>query len=117
MAYRKSPSRKRPTYPRQTRSRRYARPWSREEIQFMRKYYRNYETSWIARQLGRTVYSVRYKAVDLHIRKASPSVWKGNVGSRQAFKTNWSRPTTRRTSTMRRKPSRRYNARPKRRYR
>ncbi|UCD57554.1 MAG: hypothetical protein JSV16_00135, partial [Candidatus Hydrogenedentota bacterium] len=56
---------------------------------FMRKYYRNYETAWIARQLGRSVYSVRYKAVDLHLKKANPSVWKGNTGSPQAFNRNW----------------------------
>jgi len=58
---------------------------------FMRKYYRNYETAWIARQLGRTVYAVRYKAVDLNIKKASPSIWRGNRGSNSAFH----RPTTR----------------------
>lgn len=116
MAYRKSPSRRRPTYPRQTKNRRLARPWTREEIQFMRKYYRNYETAWIARQLGRTVYSVRYKAVDLHLRKASPKVWKGNVGSPKAFKTNWRQPASRWNKTTRRQPSRRYNARTTRRY-
>jgi len=55
--------------------------WSREEIAFMRKYYRNNETSWVAKQLGRTVYSVRYKACDLNIRKARPSVWRGNTGT------------------------------------
>jgi len=69
----------------------------------MRKYYKSYETSWIARQLGRTVYSVRYKAVDLSLKKASPSVWKGNRGSNNAF-----RPTTRRASGMKtRRPSQR----------
>ncbi|MDZ4724091.1 MAG: hypothetical protein SGI97_09350 [candidate division Zixibacteria bacterium] len=44
----------------------------------MRKNYRNQSTSWVARQLGRTVYSVRYKASDLSIKKANPSVWKSN---------------------------------------
>ena len=38
-------------------------PWTREELAFLRKYYRNNETAWVARQLGRTVYSVRYKGV------------------------------------------------------
>ena len=76
---------RRANWPRQSPSRRFARPWAREEITFMRKFYRNYETAWIARQLGRTVYSVRYKAVDLSIRKASPTVWKGNTGSPNAF--------------------------------
>lgn len=61
------------------------RPWSRGECAFMRKYYRNHETKWVARQLGRTVYAVRYKAVDLSIGKAQPSVWKGNKGSKNAF--------------------------------
>ena len=55
--------------------------WSREEIAFMRKFYRNHETSWCARQLGRTVYSVRYKASDLNIKKANPSAWKSNPKS------------------------------------
>ncbi len=77
---------RRANLPRRTPSRRFARPWAREEIAFMRKYYRNYETAWIARQLGRTVYSVRYKAVDLHIRKSPPSVWRGKKGSPKTFK-------------------------------
>ncbi len=72
-------------WPRRSTSRRYTRQWTREEIAFMRKFYRNYETAWIARQLGRSVYSVRYKAVDLNIKKASPSVWRGNVGTPKAF--------------------------------
>ena len=76
---------RRTTWPRRSPSHRFARPWAREEIAFMRKFYRNYETAWIASQLGRTVYSVRYKAVDLHIRKASPSVWRGNTGSPKSF--------------------------------
>ena len=72
--------------------------WSREEIAFMRKYYRNNETSWVARQLGRTVYSVRYKASDLNIKKARPSVWRGKTGV--------SKPTaTRRTQSRRPKTS------------
>ncbi len=80
---------RRATWPRRSPSHRFARPWAKEEIAFMRKFYRNYETAWIARQLGRTVYSVRYKAVDLHIRKASPSVWRGNTGSPKSFNRTW----------------------------
>jgi hypothetical protein len=128
MATRKS--RRRPTtrkaYPRKParrRSVRGGRPWSREEIAFMRKYYRNNETSWVARQLGRTVYSVRYKASDLNIRKANPSVWRGNTGttkptrrttrrrySNRKVQTRWASPqrrtgrrTTRRRTIRRRK--------------
>ena len=78
--------------------RKVSRPWTRHEMSFMRKYYRKFETAWVARQLGRTVYSIRYKAVDLGIRKASPTVWRGNKGSSNAFKASckgtWSRKTT-----------------------
>lgn len=90
--------------PRRRTARRVARPWTKEECAFMRKFYRRYETAWVARQMGRSVYSVRYKAVDLGIKKASPSVWKGNRGSNNAFK-GWKparKTTTRRTSTTRR---------------
>lgn len=97
MATRKTRKTRRATTPRTRRTaRRNVRPWTREEIAFMRKYYRKYETAWIARQLGRSVYSVRYKAVDLNLKKAKPSVWRGNVGSKNAF-----RPTKRRTTTRR----------------
>jgi len=81
---------------RRASQRKVARPWTREEIAFMRKYYRKFETTWVARQLGRTVYSVRYKAVDLSIKKANPSVWKGNKGTKNAF-----RPTTPKRATSR----------------
>ncbi len=70
--------------PHATRYGKTARPWTREEINFLRKYYRNHDTSWCARQLGRTVYSIRYKASDLSIRKTSPSHWK-NPGKRVVF--------------------------------
>jgi len=56
------------------------RPWSAQEISFLRKYYRCNETKWVARQLGRTAYSVRYKASSLSIKKYNPSQWKGNHG-------------------------------------
>ncbi|MEW6051848.1 MAG: hypothetical protein AB1644_12415 [Candidatus Zixiibacteriota bacterium] len=56
------------------------RPWSAQEIAFLRKFYRCNETKWVARQLGRTAYSVRYKASSLNIRKYNPSQWKGNHG-------------------------------------
>ncbi len=109
MAMRRTfPTKHRPYVPRSRSPRRVARPWTREEIAFMRKFYRNYETAWIARQLGRTVYSVRYKAVDLNIRKASPTIWKGNTGNANAFhrpttgrwnQTTWTRKTRPRRST------------------
>lgn len=68
--------------------------WSREEIAFMRKYYKQYPTSWVARQLGRTAYAVRYKASDLCIKKARPSVWRANTGSHTP-KPNWRQKTAR----------------------
>jgi hypothetical protein len=45
-------------------------------MSFMRRHYRTNTTKWVARQLGRTVYSVRYKASSMRIRKANPSVWR-----------------------------------------
>lgn len=62
------------------RPNRSGKPWSREELAFMRKYYRYNENTWIARQLGRSVYSVRYKASDMNIRKANPRAWRGHFG-------------------------------------
>lgn len=67
------------------KNRKVAKPWTREEIAFLRRFYRNHETTWCARQLGRTVYSVRYKASDLSIRKGNPSTWK-NPGQKVVFK-------------------------------
>lgn len=97
MAKRRKTRKVRPT----RRTRRYhkaARPWTRDEVAFLRKYYRNHETSWCARQLGRTVYSVRYKASDLHIRKGNPSTWK-NPGKKVVFvsKTKSRKPSRSRT--------------------
>lgn len=95
--------RARPT--RKASSRKVSRPWTRDEIAFMRKYYRGYETAWVARQLGRTVYSVRYKAVDLSIKKASPKVWKGRTGAPNSFRKaspSSNRPTPRRAAAPRR---------------
>lgn len=85
------------------RSRKCCRQWSREEIAFMRRWYRRCETAWVARQLGRSVYSVRYKAVDLNIRKAKPSVWRGQKGPVNAFSktSSWRKPTTRKTASRR----------------
>ena len=95
MAMRKrSTTTRRTTTRRRTVSHKVARPWSREEVAFMRKFYRNYETTWIARQMGRTVYSVRYKAVDLNIKKSNPSVWRGNRGAANSFR----KPTSRAAS-------------------
>ena len=78
--------------------------WTRQEIAFLRKYYRKHETAWCARQLGRTVYSVRYKASDLSIKKAAPSVWKGNKGGSV-------KPTRTTKSRTTRKPARRSTSR------
>lgn len=87
-------------------SRRVARPWTNEENSFMRKFYSRFETAWVARQMGRTVYSVRYKAVDLGIKKASPSIWRGNHGTANAFKAcckgNWRKPVARKTKATKR---------------
>ena len=84
--------------------------WSRADIAFMRKNYRTHSTAWCARQLGRTVYSVRYKASDLSIKKAKPSVWKDTPSrkktTRRATKRSWSK-STRRTSVRRKSRSRR----------
>lgn len=68
------------TTPRTTRCKQGGKPWTSKDVAFMRKFYRVNETSWVARQLGRTVYSVRYKASSLNIKKSNPSVWKGNTG-------------------------------------
>ena len=84
MAYRKSRTTRRSVS--RGGRRKTVRTWTRGECAFMRKFYRNHETKWVARQLGRTVYAVRYKAVDLSLKKASPSVWKGNKGSKNAFR-------------------------------
>ena len=92
--------------------------WTRQEITFMRKYYRKYPTAWIARQLGRTVYSVRYKASDLSIKKARPSIWRENSPTRRkttrkaaprkrVTRTRRTRRPARRANTMRRKMTRR----------
>ncbi len=82
--------------------------WTREDVAFIRKYYRNNETSWVAKQLGRTVYSVRYKACDLSIKKSRPSVWRGNTGVTKATpkrntpkKTTWKASSGRTTRTAR----------------
>ena len=117
MAYRRTRTRtsraftRRPST-RRTTSRRAANggnQWSRQEIAFMRKYYRNHPTSWVARQLGRTVYSVRYKASDLSIKKARPSIWKSNdsfapsrpTRRRRSKTSKWSYSTPKRRSTRR----------------
>ncbi|MGH8014634.1 MAG: hypothetical protein ACREBV_00395 [Candidatus Zixiibacteriota bacterium] len=84
MAFRRSRTTRRSV--RRGGRRRSTRPWTRGECAFMRKFYRNHETKWVARQLGRTVYAVRYKAVDLNLGKATPTVWKGNRGSKNAFR-------------------------------
>lgn len=104
MATRKTRKTRKPVRKATRRAHKVSRPWTQEEIAFMRKYYRRFETAWCARQLRRTVYSVRYKAVDLNIKKANPSVWKGNRGPANAFSKGFGTPvrkTTRRATTKR----------------
>lgn len=86
------------------------RPWTAQEISFMRKFYKTNPTSWCARQLGRTAYAVRYKASDLSIKKANPSIWRSNkptktfhFSTKTTFgRSTWRKPTRR--STGRRTP-------------
>ncbi len=98
MVTRRKVRKTRPNYRRPHMSK-VARVWTREEISFLRKWYRNHDTSWCARQLGRTVYSVRYKASDLSIRKANPSMWKTPPKQKFVFghKKRPVRPSVRRT--------------------
>ncbi len=123
MAVRRTRSVYRRTKPRRTWTRRTAKggsQWNREEIAFMRKYYRNHETSWIARQLGRTVYSVRYKASDLNIRKANPSIWRGNTGTSNKGTRGWTTTSRKRYGsptkhfTRKSTPRKTYKRRPRR---
>jgi len=108
-------SRRATTRTRRTRStRKYNRLWTREEIAFLRKYYRNHPTSWVARQLKRSVYSVRYKASDLSIRKANPSNWK-KPSKGVVFGGPKRRTTTRRKTTTRGRKNTRRWAKPRRR--
>jgi len=107
MATRRTKTRRSARVHRHTSRTKANRQWSREEIAFMRKYYRGYETAWVARQLHRTVYSIRYKAVDLSLKKSNPSVWKGRKGAANAFKPGKSfgynsRPTSRKATSRRR---------------
>ncbi len=96
-----------------TRRAKASRPWTSQEIAFLRKNYRNNSTTWCARQLGRTVYAVRYKASDLSIKKAAPSVWRKSAKpafaakNTRAAKTRWfAQTTTRRTTRTARRRSR-----------
>lgn len=117
MAARKTRSRARRAYSRKPVSRRTRQasqggnPWTRQEISFIRKYYRNNETAWVARQLGRTVYSVRYKACDLSIKKARPSVWRGNTGVTKAAPKRSARPAKKYSYTARTSRSRKQSYR------
>lgn len=84
---RRGRKRSKTTTPRQTsttkgRSRGGNHEWSRGDIAFLRKYYRNWPTTWVANKLERTVYGVRFKASELNIKKALPSVWKKNLGKK-----------------------------------
>lgn len=64
------------------------RAWTKEEISFMKKFYTKFETAWCARQLGRSTNSILHKAFELSLKKANPSVWKGNRGPANAFKSS-----------------------------
>jgi hypothetical protein len=76
--------------------------WSAKDVAFLRKFYRHNETKWVARQLGRTAYSVRYKASSLNIRKVNPSNWKGNTGVTKPAPRRWNNaPKTRYARTTR----------------
>lgn len=114
MAIRKTRTpRRRATTTRRSASPKVSRVWTKQEMAFMRTYYRKYETAWVARQLGRTVYSVRYKAVDLKLKKANPSVWKGNKGSVNEFRKAYGSPvrkTTRKATPKRTSRSRTFRA-------
>lgn len=114
-SYRRANSRRRSTTPRPTTRRRASnggRPWSRTEIAFLRKNYRTQSTRWVARQLGRTAYSVRYKASDLSIKKANPSVWRANGSTTPTHRTG--RPSRSRHASWTRRPSRTRRARSRR---
>lgn len=104
MATRRISRKARPASRRARANNKNTKVWSREEIAFLRKHYRNCRTTWCARKLGRTVYSVRYKASNLSIRKTTPSNW---VTPGQT-KTAHSRPTRK---TMRQARTRRNNRR------
>lgn len=60
--------------------------WSAKEIRFMRYYYPQYETRWIAEQIGRTTLAVVRKAGAIGVAKAPKYLWKGNRGPKTAFK-------------------------------
>jgi len=105
MATRRNVKKTRPNY-RRFRTNKVARVWTRDEIAFLRKYYRNHDTSWCARQLGRTVYSVRYKASNLNIRKVNPSMWKTPPKMKFVFGTTTKRTYTRKNVRRTKKPTR-----------
>lgn len=59
-------------------------PWSEVETAFLKEFYREHDTHWIAEQLGREYSSVVGKVNDLHLRKA-PWGWRYNRGDDRAF--------------------------------
>lgn len=68
------------------------RPWSREDVKFLRKYYKYNDTKWIMRQLNRTRYAVRNQAQWWGLHKAKfTRLYLGNQGltARQALKKAW----------------------------
>lgn len=105
----------RKTAPRKNSFHKVAKVWTRQEISFLRKYYRNHDTTWCAKQLGRTVYSIRYKACDLSIRKGNPSTWKNPGRGKVTFtaKTTTHRKVTRPKKNVRWAKTRQNNRRTK----
>ena len=85
MATWRKPRNPRPNYRRTSFRNKMARVWTPQEIAFLRKFYRNHQTTWCANQLGRTVYSIRYKASTLSIRKTNPSNWVNPTTTKVTF--------------------------------
>ncbi len=52
--------------------------WTKREEAVLRKYYRHMPTKWLERKLKRTAYSIRWRASQLQIRKARPTIWRAN---------------------------------------
>jgi hypothetical protein len=55
-------------------------------LSFLRKFYRRYDTTWLAKQLKRTRYGVLHKAKRLGLIKVADGSYKGNKGDRYAYR-------------------------------
>lgn len=60
--------------------------WAPIEVSFLRKFYRRYDTTWLAKQLKRTRYGVLHKAKRLGLTKVVGGSYKGNKGDRYAYR-------------------------------